>query len=121
MKYCFKFNSPKCGLHEGILDSWKNENEFLILCVCLVLFVCSGTYVTQVTATDADDSSYGNSARVVYSIVHGQPYFSVDPKTGENMQQRSPWSCREISAKQKAAKFVCLVFNTFYMLKQLKQ
>lgn len=37
----------------------------------------------KVTATDADDPTYGNSARVVYSILHGQPYFSVDPKTGE--------------------------------------
>ncbi|XP_019211396.1 cadherin-12 isoform X4 [Oreochromis niloticus] len=42
----------------------------------------AGTYVTQVTATDADDPTYGNSARIVYSILHGQPYFSVDPKTG---------------------------------------
>ncbi|KAG7221016.1 hypothetical protein INR49_031214 [Caranx melampygus] len=42
----------------------------------------SGTYVTQVTAIDADDPTYGNSARIVYSILHGQPYFSVDPKTG---------------------------------------
>uniref|UniRef100_A0A4W4FNJ7 Cadherin-20 n=1 Tax=Electrophorus electricus TaxID=8005 RepID=A0A4W4FNJ7_ELEEL len=42
-----------------------------------------GTFVIQVTATDADDPSYGNSARVVYSILEGQPYFSVDPKTGE--------------------------------------
>ncbi|XP_062376934.1 cadherin-12-like [Sardina pilchardus] len=42
-----------------------------------------GTYVMRVTATDADDPTYGNSARVVYSILHGQPYFSVDPKTGE--------------------------------------
>ncbi|XP_051968159.1 cadherin-12-like [Xyrauchen texanus] len=41
-----------------------------------------GTYVMRVTATDADDPTYGNSARVVYSILHGQPYFSVDPKTG---------------------------------------
>ena len=40
--------------------------------------------MTQVTATDADDPTYGNSARVVYSILHGQPYFSVDPKTGES-------------------------------------
>lgn len=38
--------------------------------------------MTQVTATDADDPTYGNSARIVYSILHGQPYFSVDPKTG---------------------------------------
>uniref|UniRef100_A0A665UCZ6 Cadherin-12 n=1 Tax=Echeneis naucrates TaxID=173247 RepID=A0A665UCZ6_ECHNA len=41
-----------------------------------------GTYVTQVTATDRDDPTYGISARIVYSILHGQPYFTVDPKTG---------------------------------------
>ncbi|NXQ60862.1 CAD19 protein, partial [Anthoscopus minutus] len=41
-----------------------------------------GTSVTQVTATDADDPSYGNSARLLYSLVQGQPYFSVEPKTG---------------------------------------
>ncbi|XP_017262289.1 cadherin-7a [Kryptolebias marmoratus] len=41
-----------------------------------------GTMVVQVAATDADDPTYGNSARVIYSIVHGQPYFSVEPKTG---------------------------------------
>ncbi|KAI5103422.1 cadherin-18, partial [Silurus meridionalis] len=41
-----------------------------------------GTSVFQVMATDADDPTYGNSARVVYSILHGQPYFSVDPQTG---------------------------------------
>ncbi|XP_062859752.1 cadherin-18 isoform X2 [Trichomycterus rosablanca] len=41
-----------------------------------------GTSIFQVTATDADDPTYGNSARVVYSILQGQPYFSVDPQTG---------------------------------------
>uniref|UniRef100_A0A673FGQ5 Cadherin-7-like n=1 Tax=Sinocyclocheilus rhinocerous TaxID=307959 RepID=A0A673FGQ5_9TELE len=41
-----------------------------------------GTSVVEVKATDADDPTYGNSARVVYSILEGQPYFSVDPKTG---------------------------------------
>ncbi|XP_063256677.1 cadherin-20 [Prinia subflava] len=41
-----------------------------------------GTSVIQVTATDADDPTYGNSARVVYSILQGQPYFSVDSRTG---------------------------------------
>ncbi|CAN9506071.1 unnamed protein product [Ophioblennius macclurei] len=41
-----------------------------------------GTSVIQLTATDADDPTYGNSARVVYSILDGQPYFSVDAKTG---------------------------------------
>ncbi|XP_053570853.1 cadherin-7 isoform X1 [Bombina bombina] len=41
-----------------------------------------GSSVLQVTATDADDPTYGNSARVTYSILQGQPYFSVEPKTG---------------------------------------
>ncbi|XP_044282338.1 cadherin-9 isoform X1 [Varanus komodoensis] len=41
-----------------------------------------GTSVIQVTATDADDANYGNSAKIVYSILQGQPYFSVDPETG---------------------------------------
>lgn len=39
------------------------------------------------TATDADDPTYGNSARVVYSILQGQPYFSVDSRTGMLFQQ----------------------------------
>ncbi|XP_076601796.1 cadherin-7-like [Chaetodon auriga] len=41
-----------------------------------------GTSVVTVVATDADDPTYGNSARLIYSIVQGQPYFSVEPKTG---------------------------------------
>ncbi|XP_046710598.1 cadherin-10-like isoform X1 [Silurus meridionalis] len=41
-----------------------------------------GTFVVQVTATDADDVMYGNSAKVVYSILQGQPYFSIEPETG---------------------------------------
>ncbi|KAF7692863.1 cadherin-18-like isoform X1 [Silurus meridionalis] len=41
-----------------------------------------GTSVIQITATDADDPTYGNSARIVYSILQGQSYFSIDPKTG---------------------------------------
>lgn len=45
---------------------------------------CSGTSVVTVAATDADDPTYGNSARLIYSIVQGQPYFSVEPKTGDD-------------------------------------
>ncbi|XP_057712774.1 cadherin-6-like isoform X1 [Corythoichthys intestinalis] len=41
-----------------------------------------GTSVLCVTATDADDDMYGNSAKLVYSLKKGQPYFSVDPNTG---------------------------------------
>lgn len=44
--------------------------------------VITGTFVVQVTATDADDPTYGNSAKVVYSILQGQPYFSVESETG---------------------------------------
>lgn len=53
---------------------------FICLALCVVPF--TGAYVLQVKATDADDPTYGNSARVVYSILQGQPYFSIDPKTG---------------------------------------
>ncbi|KAM5157064.1 cadherin-10-like [Mantella aurantiaca] len=41
-----------------------------------------GSFVVQVTAVDADDPSYGNSAKVIYSILQGQPYFSVESETG---------------------------------------
>ncbi|KAI5609304.1 hypothetical protein C0J50_6306 [Silurus asotus] len=42
----------------------------------------AGTSVIQVTASDADDQSYGNSAKLVYSVTQGQQYFSVDPQSG---------------------------------------
>ncbi|CAL8293897.1 unnamed protein product [Lota lota] len=52
-------------------------------------YVCSipemsptGTTVARVTATDADDPHSGNNARLLYSILQGEPYFSVEPKTG---------------------------------------
>lgn len=48
-------------------------------CVCSPLL---GTSVIQVTASDADDPTYGNSAKLVYSILEGQPYFSVEAQTG---------------------------------------
>uniref|UniRef100_A0A8D3BAC0 Cadherin 24, type 2a n=1 Tax=Scophthalmus maximus TaxID=52904 RepID=A0A8D3BAC0_SCOMX len=41
-----------------------------------------GTSVIQVTARDADDPTYGNSARLVYAVTQGQDCFSVDPQTG---------------------------------------
>ncbi|KAG8437619.1 hypothetical protein GDO86_008364 [Hymenochirus boettgeri] len=40
-----------------------------------------GTFVTKITATDSDDPVYGNSAKLVYSILEGQPYFSIEPHT----------------------------------------
>lgn len=41
-----------------------------------------GTTVARVTATDADDPMFGNNAKLIYSILQGEPYFSVEPKTG---------------------------------------
>lgn len=38
--------------------------------------------MAQVTATDADDPMFGNNAKLIYSILQGEPYFSVEPKTG---------------------------------------
>lgn len=42
-----------------------------------------GTSVMQVMASDADDPTYGSSARLVYSVLDGEHHFTVDPKTGE--------------------------------------
>lgn len=39
----------------------------------------------KVTASDADDPTYGNSARVVYSV-EGQKFFKVDKDTGKDDQ-----------------------------------
>lgn len=34
------------------------------------------------TASDADDPATGNNARLLYSLLQGQAYFSVEPTTG---------------------------------------
>ncbi|XP_060029997.1 cadherin-19 isoform X2 [Erinaceus europaeus] len=41
-----------------------------------------GTFVIRVTASDADDPSSGNHARLLYSLLQGQPYVSIEPTTG---------------------------------------
>uniref|UniRef100_G3NRL3 Cadherin-22 n=1 Tax=Gasterosteus aculeatus aculeatus TaxID=481459 RepID=G3NRL3_GASAC len=41
-----------------------------------------GTSVMKVTASDADDPTYGSSARVVYSVLDGEKIFTVDRHTG---------------------------------------
>lgn len=58
-----------------------------------ILFIITGTFVVQVTATDADDPTYGNSAKVVYSILQGQPYFSVESETGQETLSVILWQC----------------------------
>ncbi|XP_021094667.1 cadherin-22 isoform X2 [Heterocephalus glaber] len=42
----------------------------------------TGTSVMQVMASDADDPTYGSSARLVYSVLDGEQHFTVDPRTG---------------------------------------
>lgn len=37
----------------------------------------------KVTASDADDPTYGSSARVVYSVLEGEKFFTVDRHTGK--------------------------------------
>ncbi len=37
----------------------------------------------KVTASDADDPTYGSSARVVYSVLDGEKFFTVDKQTGK--------------------------------------
>ncbi|XP_078274735.1 cadherin 22 [Rhinoraja longicauda] len=41
-----------------------------------------GTSVMQVTASDADDPTYGNSARLLYTLMEEQDQFTVDLRTG---------------------------------------
>lgn len=72
----------RIGKQKGkIMAAWVVSSTNILIKPSL-LPICSGTSVIQLTATDADDPTYGNSARVVYSILEGQPYFSVDAKTG---------------------------------------
>ncbi|XP_053491931.1 cadherin-22 [Ictalurus furcatus] len=41
-----------------------------------------GTSVMKVMASDADDPTYGSSARIVYSVLDGENFFTVDRQTG---------------------------------------
>lgn len=44
----------------------------------------------KVTASDADDPTYGSSARVVYSVLDGEKFFTVDRHTGKNDEKKKP-------------------------------
>ncbi|KAK7878039.1 hypothetical protein WMY93_031308 [Mugilogobius chulae] len=80
--YTLRAQAPESEFVIKVQDINDNEPKFLEGPYTAQLLPRRWTYVTQVTATDADDPTYGNSARVVYSILHGQPYFSVEAKTG---------------------------------------
>uniref|UniRef100_A0A8C5NG14 Cadherin-22 n=1 Tax=Gouania willdenowi TaxID=441366 RepID=A0A8C5NG14_GOUWI len=41
-----------------------------------------GTSVMKVSASDADDPTYGSSARVIYGVLDGERFFTVDRHTG---------------------------------------
>lgn len=43
-----------------------------------------GTSVMKVMASDADDPTYGSSARIVYSVLDGEKFFTVDRQTGKD-------------------------------------
>ncbi|KAA0706587.1 Cadherin-24 Precursor [Triplophysa tibetana] len=38
--------------------------------------------VPEMANIDADDPTYGNSAKIVYSVIQGQQFFTVDPQSG---------------------------------------
>ncbi|KAG8571342.1 hypothetical protein GDO81_011606 [Engystomops pustulosus] len=67
-----------------VLDVNDNEPRFINEPYIAEVLEMSpkGTYVTQVTATDKDDPTNGNNARLVYSILQGQPQFSIEIKSG---------------------------------------
>lgn len=63
---------------------WSGANfDAALLFNATFRVLCVGTTVVTITASDADDQTYGNSAKLVYSILQGQPYFSVDSENGE--------------------------------------
>lgn len=68
---------------EWLVTSPERSAENALAPVLTLLALFAGTSVATVTATDADDQTYGNSAKLVYSILQGQPYFSVDSENGE--------------------------------------
>ncbi|KAI5109074.1 cadherin-22-like, partial [Silurus meridionalis] len=45
-------------------------------------YISKGTSVMKVMASDADDPTYGSSARIVYSVLEGEKFFTVDRQTG---------------------------------------
>ncbi|XP_037535754.1 cadherin-22 [Nematolebias whitei] len=78
---------PSADFSMNCLDLWC-PRELLSSCIWLlissmmVLFFLTGTSVMKVTASDADDPTYGNSARIVYSVLDGEKFFTVDRHTG---------------------------------------
>ncbi|KAG2458261.1 CADH7 protein, partial [Polypterus senegalus] len=67
---------------EEVMHQISGQSSLGFACPQDTFLIHATLRIGQVTATDADDPTYGNSARVVYSILQGQPYFSVEPKTG---------------------------------------
>ncbi|XP_044514023.1 cadherin-19 [Gracilinanus agilis] len=75
---------PKSEFVIKVLDINDNQPEFLDgpYETSIPEMSPEGTSVIQVTATDNDDPSHGKNARLIYSILRGRPYFSVEPTTG---------------------------------------
>lgn len=85
--YCFLPQNPSPSIQPALLVSRSHSSAFLphvaLSWLSGVPEPPAGTSVIQVTAHDADDPSYGNSAKLVYTVLDGLPFFSVDPQTGE--------------------------------------
>lgn len=67
-----------------VMDINDNEPKFLDAPYEAIVPEMSpeGMFVIQVTASDADDPFTGSNARLLYSLLQGQPYFSIEPTTG---------------------------------------
>ncbi|XP_018589497.1 cadherin-20-like isoform X2 [Scleropages formosus] len=69
-KHTGQLLEPESAFTIRVLDINDNEPKF------------QGTSVIQLKATDADDPTYGGNAVVAYSLVQGQPQFSIEARTG---------------------------------------
>lgn len=95
---------------------------------CMVLLVCSrclipGTSVMKVTASDDDDPTYGSSARVIYSVLDGEKFFSVDRHTGKNHEdqvQFFPFKCQSFAVISKRTYFIVSISCTYWTVQHFK-
>ncbi|XP_050179358.1 cadherin-19 isoform X4 [Myiozetetes cayanensis] len=72
----------RCNRVNILPEIFRKYLDFPLFLMRSDICILRQNLVIQVTATDGDDPSYGNSARLLYSLIQGQPYFSVEPKTG---------------------------------------
>lgn len=69
----------------------------------------------KATASDADDPTYGSSARVVYSVLDGEKIFTVDKHTGQNDRPNIPYNCYSIFFSSQEV-LLCLFYLFIFLL-----